>query len=684
MLKKLFAVIIVVSLIVIPMKPIFAQDTDVSYKEMAKQLAEVIVTHYGASGIQYAIMDNGVITLSDSAGSADVATNEPITEDTMFGIGSVSKMVVTAATMMLADDGLVDIDAPLTTYIEDFAMADERYKQITPRMLMNHTSGLYGTHYANTTLFDDNDTSSHDELLDRMKHERLKSDPGEYAVYCNDGFQLLELLVERVTGISYSEFLNQRISAPLGLTHTKTPLDAFDREQLAKTYYPMMDYALPTENTNVLGAGGLYSTAEELTRFAEVLIGEHEDILSEQSARAMQHPEYRNGIWVPDEKNTFNYGLGWDAVSLSPFSDYGITALNKGGDTNMYHATLTTIPEYKITIAALSSGGSSLYNTIFASNVLLAYLEEQGKIKSIQPDVTFNPPVKAEMPAELLNYAGYYGTVGGTTTIQIVDGMIDLAPLLGGIIPPQQYVYTGDGQFTSNDGSAIISFEEQTNGLTYLKLRVYLTFPGVGQLLLVTYEHQKLDANPLDASTKAAWEARSGKNYYAVDEKINSSSFLALPLMTKHIDVDIEQGYANGTRIVDENTSVNAVEIPVMNGRDAFDFTFHRAGTKEYLVIDGEAYVSEDTVKPIYGGHASTCTIQADGHAVWFKIDEQSANKTMAVDLPEGGGFIVYDTDGMIINFSAASQDNTAVLPAGGLIVFGGDAGDVFKIRMVK
>lgn len=67
-------------------------------------------------------------------------------------------MYVTAAAMMLADAGQIDIDQPLITYIKDFTMADGRYKDITPHMLMNHSSGLYGTHYENSMLFDDNDT----------------------------------------------------------------------------------------------------------------------------------------------------------------------------------------------------------------------------------------------------------------------------------------------------------------------------------------------------------------------------------------------------------------------------------------------------------------------------------------------------------------------------------------------
>src|SRR5690606_5111880 len=123
------------------------------------------------------------------------------------GIGSVSKMIVAAATMQLVDAKLVDLDEPLTTYINDFKMADERYRQITPRMLLNHSSGLYGTHYENSMLFDDNDTQSHDELLRKLRSEHLKSDPGAYSVYCNDGFTLLEILVERVSGMSYTDYL---------------------------------------------------------------------------------------------------------------------------------------------------------------------------------------------------------------------------------------------------------------------------------------------------------------------------------------------------------------------------------------------------------------------------------------------------------------------------------------------
>lgn len=681
-MKKITSVLISAMLFALPVTSAFAQTNDDTVKQKAQALASEIMSNYDVSGLQYAIMDHGSIVLSDSAGVYDKATKKPVTKDTMFGIGSVSKMHVTAATMMLADSNKIDIDKPLNTYIKDFKMADERYKEITPRMLMNHSSGLYGSHYGNSMFFDDNDTKNHDELLVKLQSEVLKSDPGEYSVYCNDGFQLLELLVERVSGISYTDFIERYISTPLNLDSTKTPLDSFDRERLAKTYFPGIDQALPVENANVLGTGGIYSTAEEVSKFAEVLIGNRTDILSEKSAKAMQNHEYRNGIWVSEETNTVNYGLGWDAVRLAPFSDYGIAALSKGGDTVMYHAALTTLPEHDISMAVLSSGGSSLFNSAFASNVLLEYLKDKGIIQDILPDKTFDPAIKVDMPSEYLSYSGLYGSVDRTINLEIKNGEVDLPALQGGEIPSQTYVYTGNGQFKNKEGNVAISFDQQKNGKTYLKVNAYTNLPGLGQSVTVMYEYQKLDPNPLNDATKKVWEHRNGKSYYALDEKITSGFYLAPQVLNKKISVDMEHGYANGTNIVDENQAVNAVEIPIMYGRDAFDLKFYTLNRTEYVMVNSQSYISEDAIQPIYAGISSISSIPFNGQAVWYKIDEKSANRTMTVEAPSSGGFAVYDGKGNVVNFSKVSNNHSVVLPESGMIVFGGKAGDVFQINL--
>ncbi|QOS79119.1 beta-lactamase family protein [Paenibacillus sp. JNUCC31] len=682
-MKKLISMLCTAVLVITPMTHAMAESNKGStIEDQANKIATEMVQNYGVTGLQYAIRDEGKIILSDSVGFHDKASQKPVDKDTMFGIGSVSKMVVTAATMMLVDSGKIDLDQPLTSYIKDFEMADARYTQITPRMLMNHSSGLYGTHYGNSMLFDDNDTRNHDELFLKLKSEKLKSKPGAYSVYCNDGFQLLEILVERVSGLSYSEYIAKFISNPLQLEATKTPLDSFDRNRLSETYWPTIETKLPIENANIIGTGGIYSTAEELSQFAEVLMGNRPDILSKSSAESMQNHEYRHGIWVPEERNTFNYGLGWDAVALAPFSDYGVTALTKGGDTMLYHASLITIPEHDISMAVLSSGGSSIYNQMFASKVLLEVLEDQGIIEEIKPDQTFSAPVKVKMPAELTAYSGLYGTVGTTLNIDIKNSEFKLPALQGGLIPEQKYVYTGEGQFTSSDGSVKVRFEKERNDKVYVNVQANITLPGLGQTVMNTYDYQKLEQNPLDVTTKAKWEARNGSKYYALDEKITSIFYLLPSMLIKNLSVDTENGYTNGTKVIDPNNAKNVVEIPVMNGRDAFDLQLHTKNGAEVLIQDGQEYIAEDAITPIFGGKTGVTTIPSNGQARWYAIDSRSANKSLTVDSPESGGYAVYNDKGEVVHFSVATHQQSTQLPKGGYIVFGGEAGDSFKTHL--
>ncbi|WP_018753568.1 serine hydrolase domain-containing protein [Paenibacillus sanguinis] len=686
-LKKLGAAAIAALMLVLPVAGVGAADhKDAGLAERkAREAAEVLVRDYGVNSVQYAIRDQGKVVLSGGLGVTADGKQEVVSKDTMFGIGSISKVYSTAAVLMLAEEGKVDIDRPLTDYIPDFQMADERYKQITIRMLMNHSAGFYGSHYKNSMLMADNDSQNYDTLLDNLRNERLKSNPGEYSVYANDGFQLLQLLVERVSGLSYSEYLDRYISVPLGLTSTKTPLDTFNRASLSPARFPGIAGDLPHENPNILGTGGIYSTAEEVTLFSEVLTGKRPELMTAASALAMQAKEYRKGVWVKDETNTYGYGLGWDSVDLSPFDQYGIKAVTKGGDTIIYHSALVALPEEGMSIALLTSGGSSIFNTLAASNIMLAYLQETGRIAEVLPQPTLEAPVKVDMPSELREFSGLYGTVGSTLKVSVGDGEIAMPELLDGMIPGQNYVYTGDGEFTSEDGHTLISFDEQTNGHTYIRTRAMLEFPGLGQTLMAYYEFQKLEENVLSPEVLKVWQQRAGKTYYALDEKINSLFYLSpSSILWKPIVLDEGGSYANGTKIKDANHAVNIAEIPVMNGRDAFDLNFQQQGGVEYLLADGRTYVSEAAVSTIYGGSASRVTIPESGYVQWFKVGREAAGKTMSVQLPAGGGFAVYTADGALVEFSGASGNRAALLPENGIIVFGGLAGDVFEIKLAK
>ncbi|TKI25055.1 serine hydrolase domain-containing protein, partial [Bacillus mycoides] len=123
---------------------------------------------------------------------------------------------------------------------------------------------------SNAFLFNDNDTYSHDFLLQQLSNQSLKADPGAFSVYCNDGFTLAEILVERVSGMSFTEFLHQRFTEPLKMNHTKTPQDKWRDEKRAGLYFPAYQGQLPIESVNVIGTGGVSSTAEDMVRFSQL------------------------------------------------------------------------------------------------------------------------------------------------------------------------------------------------------------------------------------------------------------------------------------------------------------------------------------------------------------------------------------------------------------------------------
>jgi len=444
-------------------------------------------------------------------------------------------MFATAAAMVLWDQGLLDLDEPLTTYIPEFKMQDERYKQITPRMLMNHSSGLYGTTGRNGFLFDDPDPQVHDEVLPNLASQRLKADPGEFSVYCNDGFTLLEILVERISGMSFSEFLAEHFARPLGLANTKTPCDDLDRkERVVKNTVPFYAGSTPTETLMLLGSGGLYSTAEDLCRFGRVLMGKHPEILSEEAALLMRNEEYKRGWWVEAEGGRYigGYGLGWDNVHCYPFYEYGLQALAKGGDTQLFHSSLVVIPELDLAMAVASSGGRSYFDYAFAASILQEYLLQKGAIAELLPSRPIVPPVKAAMPTELGAFSGLYVSIADTHWVTVEDGVLTISPLDGQ--PEAQWVYVGEEGFKNESGDTALTFTVQGDDRTYIKSSRLISIPGVGQVPHVDLQYQRVEPVPLAEEVLAAWQARAGKAYLVVTEKATSQAYCSLTSLNRN------------------------------------------------------------------------------------------------------------------------------------------------------
>ncbi len=657
-------------------RPVSAAST---YDEVAKQAqatADILTAVYGVTSVQYALIDGDEIVVSGHSGTYEKGNATELTKDHMYGIGSISKMYVTTAVMQLVEDGKVKLDKPVIKYLPKFKMADSRYKDITVRMLLNHSSGIMGSSLSNAQLLNDNDTVSMDNLLNILKDQRLKADPGAFSVYCNDGFSLAQLLVEEVSGLSFSEYIAKNITKPLELTNTKTPLDEFDRNQLAKTYLLDPDKATPIENMNVIGTGGIYSSAEDLCHFASTFFYNEKDvILTQTSSKAMAQSEYKNGFWHSDAPSLVSYGLGWDSVDTYPFSEYGIKALVKGGDTSLYHGSLVVLPDQGMAMAVLSSGGNSQYGQVFAQKILLNALLAKGVIKDIKADKTFTAPVKTEMPESEKKNEGYYVLIGGAVKVEISDeGVLNLYN--GGA--PQKFIYTGEGKFYSQDGSAFIEFIKQ-NKNTYLYVEYYGTLPYLGQIADSGYQGQKVVSNPLSNKVKKAWDSREDKLYFLQNQKYSSIFYPLSANISKVKSTQGLEGYLASARIIDENNARMEFQIPGQYGRDMLDISFITKSKVEYMKAAGLTYIREDGLTTMSGKNFKV-TIGKEGNAEWYKIGAKSKGKKLKLTLPEESAVAVYDKNLKCIYYSLTSETNKLVLPEGGFIVFAGDVGSKFSV----
>ena len=638
------ALLLAVSLAV----PAAAAETETAAEDLqtlADTAASYAAQYGGAQSLQYALWQDGEIVLTGQTGTFSRSENRLMTGDELYGIGSVSKIYTTVAVMQLAEDGKVSLDAPVTQYLPDFKMADERYKDITVRMLLNHSSGILGTGLSDAMLFGEASTRAHDTLLEKLSTQRLAADPGAFSVYCNDGFSLAELVVEAITDMDFMDYVDEHILAPLDLDRTFAPGGDFDANDLAPIYRGTDPRALPQDALNAIGAGGIYATASDLASFGGALTGT--ELLRQSSLDAMAYPEYSRGLWPESgEPDSLAYGLGWDNMEWYPFCQSDIQALVKGGDTLYYHAGLVVLPEYDMAAAVVSSGGVSTYDQLAANQILIAALAEEGV--TVDQTVKALPAAEsAAMPAEQLENAGYYGSTSAQYQVDIqADGTLTMSYLnYPTSIPAQTFTYCSDGSFRDSTGLSYISFVKERNGQTYLYQQAVSPLPGLGALP-------------------------------------NSQTFLALADAAAVAEVpETIPGYIGAARIADETTARSEIQVPGVGSRDGVDYQLEERDGVLWINAKGSLYMDAAAAPTLFtGSGASYTTIQADGYARWYQVGD-AAGKTMTVQVPENSGFWVYDGNGQVTASSVLWGDTTVTLPEDGTIVFAGDPGARFHLR---
>ncbi len=629
-------------------------------------------------------------------------------EPLMYGIGSTSKVVTAAAVMRLADEGKLDLKKPLITYIPEFEMADERYRRITPEMLLDHSSGLPGSTLNNAMLLGDSDTENHDMLLARLKKQRLKSDPGDIQVYCNDGFTLAEILVERVTGLSFTEYIDREFSENLGLTQFKTPQSGNLSGRLAKIYDEGTGEELPPEHANVIGSGGIYATAMDVCRFSEIFMKNragNAGLLSDGALLAMETSRYNEEINPNGYDTTLSYGLGWDSVETYPFSRYGIKALVKGGDTNFYHGSLTVLPEENISCAVLTSGGSSMLNQLAVQEIVMTYLDEVQRIERGDEESVSRGGEAGLNPAER---SGWYA---GSDLLKLSvsnEGEMTVASEGSGRRREQVYRLREDGGFYSTDGSYIsasgelskgsggrigrtrLSFQKGKKGREYLMAESMEVYPGLGRVATYLPVGTRYTGNVPAETAVSAWKALDDQEYYLLSEKYTSSAWLKR-FMVKPLLLDEPRGILSFenlelrmAEVTDEAHARFFTEVPGQAGRDLNDYTRTEENGKQYLESGSYRYIAAADAEA-FPDADSERTIGADGEAIWFTTGDRNQKRPVIIENSENGAWYVYDHTGRDMKCVSSSwtlsEDRPFYLPEDGRVVLVGEAGAAFTIR---
>ena len=365
---------------------------------VAKELSSGI-----PSSATAAVMVDGKIVYAEGFGLRDRSNNLQVDTQTQFNMGSISKIFTAASILVLVQEEMLSLDKPVTDYLPDFTMNDPRYKDITVRMLLNHTSGFQGTNAKDGfTSVKNRDYVS--ETLERLKTGNLMNEPGEISIYCNDGFTVAEAVIERVSGKSFSDFLQEKVFSKLGLDNTSTYYRE-GNQNIARVYQGDGLVPLPIEYVNILGSGGLSSTAIDLCKFGEIL--QSEAVLNQAMLFEYTKPQY-GPLTVPAGEPLFNVGLGWDYIQVHQFKSQGINVLAKNGGTLQYNSLLNVLPKERINIAVIFAGSAK--PAAVTDAILWALLEEKGIAQKPIPAAL---PEDARVPDSRKGFQGFNASGDG-------------------------------------------------------------------------------------------------------------------------------------------------------------------------------------------------------------------------------------------------------------------------------
>lgn len=292
-------------------------------------------------GLGVAMLKDGKVIKSAVYGVAGFDPVVPVTRDTAFRINSMTKPFTAMAVMMLVQDGRLKLEDPVTRHLQECPPA---WREITVRHLLGHMSGLKD--FINDSLIEFTTEKTDEQILAAIAAHPLKFGPGDIRDYNNSNYHVLAMMVSRISGQSYEEFLAARMFRPLGLTRTAIWRDDSTLPDRARGFFVengrRRDGTVLPASIAGTGAGGLWSTVNDLARWALAL--ESEQLLSKPIQQSMWTPaKLNNGAAVI-------HGLGWDVDDVA-----GHRRVSHGGKWLGFASHIDRYVDERLTVIVLTN-----------------------------------------------------------------------------------------------------------------------------------------------------------------------------------------------------------------------------------------------------------------------------------------------------------------------------------------
>lgn len=291
-------------------------------------------------GVAVIVTDDGETVYAGGRGLADIEAREPVTPQSVFRLGSITKQFTAALVLQLVDEGLISLDDPLSRFFPDYPQPGAG---ATVAQLLNHTSGIQSYTGIPGWMVEANTARprSTAEMIAVFRDLPSPSQPGERWNYNNSGYVLLGAIIEQVTGMPWHQAVEHRIARPLGLATLRYGVGEEEVPQMARGYSRGPDGVLPANRIHMSvphAAGGLIGSVEDVARWAAAL--HHGRVVSAASYARM------TGTTVLADGSTFPYGFGLFNAEVR-----GRRALDHGGDIFGFSTESIYFPEEDLFIA---------------------------------------------------------------------------------------------------------------------------------------------------------------------------------------------------------------------------------------------------------------------------------------------------------------------------------------------